>query len=293
MALPLPAMGWMSWLRFLCQVDCAAHPHACINADLYRSAADALVTGGFSRAGYVRVHIDDCWAAKERDPVTEQMRPDPIRFPGVGGSGIKVLVDYLAFRNLSLGLYSDQGTKTCSGYPGSVGYEELDSSTFRSWGVSYLKLDGCNPLKNMSGTPYPCCEGMTCRTEYAKGYAAMGKALQHSGDGPPIAYACSWPAYLGDDEDTKPYEAIVAAGCNVWRSWTDTTCEWSRALFILDHLGNYSKTLARFIRPNHYNDPDNLIIGNGCITEAEEETQMALFAIMAAPLIMVATSECS
>eukprot|EP01044_Picomonas_judraskeda_P025515 COSAG03_NODE_7422_length_920_cov_2.566382_1_plen_69_part_10 len=29
-----------------------------------------------------------------------------------------------------------------------------------------------------------------------------------------------------------------------------------------------------------------LIIGNGCITEAEEETQMALFAVMAAPLIM-------
>ena len=29
-----------------------------------------------------------------------------------------------------------------------------------------------------------------------------------------------------------------------------------------------------------------LIIGNDCITEAEEETQMALFAIMAAPLIM-------
>ena len=68
MALPLPPMGWMSWLRFLCNTDCAAHPKACINADLYRSTADALVAGGFADAGYVGVHIDDCWAAKQRDP---------------------------------------------------------------------------------------------------------------------------------------------------------------------------------------------------------------------------------
>ena len=44
--------------------------------------------------------------------------------------------------------------------------------------------------------------------------------------------------------------------------------------------------LAKYAGPNHWNDPDMLIIGNGCITGAEEETQMALFCIMAAPLIM-------
>ena len=256
MALPLPPMGWMSWLRFLCNTDCAAHPKACINADLYRSTADALVAGGFADAGYVGVHIDDCWAAKQRDPVSKQMLPDPKRFPGRSGSGIKILGEYLASRNLSLGLYSDQGVKTCGGFPGSVGNEDVDAATFRNWGVRYLKLDGCNPLRNVSGTPYPCCEGMACRAEYATGYAAMGSALQRSGAGAPIAYACSWPAYLGDNEDTKPYEAIVAAGCNVWRSWTDTTCDWSRQLFILDHLGNYSKTFARIAGPNHWNDPD-------------------------------------
>ena len=286
MALPLPPMGWMSWLRFLCTTDCASHPDACINADLYRSTADALVAGGFASAGYTGVHVDDCWAQKSRDPVSSRMRPDPVRFPGRDGSGMKVLGAFIASKNLSFGLYSDQGTKTCGGYPGSEGFEQLDAATFRSWGVQYLKLDGCFPLANVSKTPYPCCEDMACRKEYAAGYAAMGKALQHSGEGPAIAYACSWPAYLGDDETTKPYEAIIAAGCNIWRSWTDTTCQWSRQLFILDHLGNYSKTLALWAGPNHWNDPDMLIIGNGCITEAEEETQMALFAIMAAPLIM-------
>ena len=48
----LPPMGWMSWLRFLCEVDCQTHPTACISEELYRSSADALVAGGFADAGY-------------------------------------------------------------------------------------------------------------------------------------------------------------------------------------------------------------------------------------------------
>ena len=124
-----------------------------------------------------------------------------------------------------------------------------------------------------------------CFAEYARGYAAMGTAIRAAA--PSMLYSCSWPAYLGDDEDTKPYAEIRAAGCNLWRSWTDVTCEWSRVLFILDHVGNYSATLANVSGPGlGWTDPDQLVVGNGCITGAEEETQMALFALMAAPLIM-------
>jgi hypothetical protein len=214
--LPLPPMGWMSWLRFLCETDCAAHPKACINDDLYRSTAEALVREGFAAAGYTGVHIDDCWAAKARDPVTKRMVADPARFP----AGIKSIADYMGARNLSLGLYSDQGATTCGGYPGSEGFEALDAATFRAWGVSYLKLDGCNALQGVPGTQYPCCPGMPCYAEYAKGYPAMGEALHSHAGSRDIVYACSWPAYLGDHEDTKPWEAIIAAGCNIWRSWT-------------------------------------------------------------------------
>ena len=31
--------------------------------------------------------------------------------------------------------YSDAGTKTCEGYPGSLGYEALDAATWQSWGI--------------------------------------------------------------------------------------------------------------------------------------------------------------
>lgn len=45
---------------------------------------------------------------------------------------------------LKFGIYQDYGTKTCAGYPGIIGYEELDANLFASWGVDYVKLDGCN-----------------------------------------------------------------------------------------------------------------------------------------------------
>ena len=74
-AASLPPMGWMSWLRFLCELDCETHPTACISEALYRSSADALVAGGFADAGYTGVHVDDCWASKQVIGAPCAMRP--------------------------------------------------------------------------------------------------------------------------------------------------------------------------------------------------------------------------
>lgn len=46
-------------------------------------------------------------------------------------------------RGLKFGIYGDYGKYTCAGYPGSLGYLEIDAKTFAEWDVDYLKLDGC------------------------------------------------------------------------------------------------------------------------------------------------------
>lgn len=46
-------------------------------------------------------------------------------------------------RGLKFGIYGDYGNFTCAGYPGSLGYLDIDAKTFAEWGVDYLKLDGC------------------------------------------------------------------------------------------------------------------------------------------------------
>lgn len=58
-----------------------------------------------------------------------------------------IVVTFLSFqvhsKGLKLGIYADVGKKTCAGYPGSLGYYDIDAETFADWGVDLLKFDGC------------------------------------------------------------------------------------------------------------------------------------------------------
>lgn len=68
---------------------------------------------------------------KIRDAATNRMVPDPTKFPN-GISGVASQVHALG---LKLGIYSDAGTATCAGFPGSLGYESIDAATWSEWGV--------------------------------------------------------------------------------------------------------------------------------------------------------------
>ena len=77
--------------------------------------------------------MDDCWEAPlQRGPQGDPTKPlsgNPQRFP----LGMKALGDHMHSRGVSFGIYSDEGTQTCGGFPGSAGYEKLDADTFASW----------------------------------------------------------------------------------------------------------------------------------------------------------------
>lgn len=104
-----PPMGWMSWARFRCIVDCETYPKDCISENLFREMADHLLADGWKDAGYEYVNIDDCWQHKHRDSRTGRLIPDRKRFP----HGIRALADYVHSKGLKLGIYSDIGVKTC------------------------------------------------------------------------------------------------------------------------------------------------------------------------------------
>ncbi|RZM05109.1 MAG: glycoside hydrolase family 27 protein, partial [Sphingomonas sp.] len=123
-----PPVGWNSWNRFACKVDEAT----------IRATADAMAANGMKAAGYRYVVIDDCWhGARDADGVITE---DKVRFPG----GLKALADYVHAGGLKFGIYSDAGTKTCGGRPGSQGHEYQDALQYARWGVDYLKYDWCS-----------------------------------------------------------------------------------------------------------------------------------------------------
>lgn len=151
-----PPMGWLSWARFECIVDCKTYPNDCINEKLYKDMIDRLANDGYAQLGYNFVNIDDCWMEKSfRDNKTGKLVPDHNRFP----NGIKVLSDYAHEKGLLLGIYEDIGTLTCGGYPGTffanVDHTELDARTFSDWEVDSLKLDGCYMDSSKYNTTYP------------------------------------------------------------------------------------------------------------------------------------------
>lgn len=94
---------------------------------------------------------------------------------------------------LKLGIYSDAGTKTCQGQPGSLGHEETDAKSFAEWEVDYLKYDNC----------------FNNHVPAIRRYPKMEKALLDSGRD--IFYSiCNW-----GEEDTTTWAPAIG---NSWRT---------------------------------------------------------------------------
>ena len=87
-------------------------------------------------------------------------------------------LSFHACSGLKYGMYSDAGSKTCLGLPGSRGNEELDAQYFADLGVDFLKYDNCHA---------PASDWIVDR------YSAMRDALNKTGR--PILFSmCNWGA---------------------------------------------------------------------------------------------------
>jgi len=233
-------MGWNSWNHFGCNVS----------DSLIRSTADAMVSSGMRSAGYQYVVIDDCWQVSRDSKGT--IVADASRFP----QGMKALADYVHRKGLRFGIYTDAGTKTCQGRPGSYGYEDRDARTYAAWGVDYVKEDWCN------------ASGLHARAQYAK----FRKALDKTGR-PIVLSICEWGS-------NQPWEWAPGIG-NLWRTTDDIEDKWVSMLANLDQSSQHF-TVAR---PGTWNDPDMLEVGNGGMTDDEYRAHISLWAMQAAPLI--------
>jgi alpha-galactosidase len=218
-----------------------------------REIADAMASDGMKAAGYVYVNIDDTWQGT-RDAQGNIWTND--RFPNM-----KALADYVHGRGLKLGIYSGPGTRTCAGFEGSYGHEAQDARSYAAWGIDYLKYDWCSASKIYQDDDMQAV------------YQKMGDALRATGR--PIVYSlCQY----GRD---SVWEWGAAVGGNLWRTTGDISDNWDSMMGIVMHQFG----LEQWAGPGHWNDPDMLEVGNGGMTADEYRTHMALWAILAAPLL--------
>ena len=249
-----PPMGWNSWNKFACKVS----------EELIKSVADAIASNGMKDAGYHFVVIDDCWQVSRDE--NGFIVADPQLFP----SGMKALADYVHSKGLKFGLYSDAGSKTCAGRPGSQGHEYQDALQYARWGVDYLKYDWCSTEKRNA----------------EEAYSTMSNALLSTGR--PIVFSiCEWGT-------AKPWLWGAGIG-NLWRTTPDINDVWSihkklpngdccERLGFLELL-DMQVGLESFAGPGHWNDPDMMEVGNGGMTIAEYRAHFSFWALLAAPLI--------
>jgi alpha-galactosidase len=267
-----PPMGWNDWAHYQCN----------FTAQTVLTNAKQLVKSGLAAHGYNTVTIDDCWMEKDRD-AHGNLQPDPARFP----QGMKPVAEAIHSLGLKFGIYEDAGYATCgkfagSGVPDGGGKDHFlqDARLFASWGVDYLKLDGCNLY-----VP----QGSTDAEAYRKAYAAESAALKVVGR--PIVFSESAPAYFQDKPDWYDVLAWVRDYGQLWREGSDINNF---------HTGNpdnprfhsvlwnysYNLPLGRFQTPGNWNDADFIIGGDSGINLAETRSQMALWSMMSAPLIL-------
>jgi alpha-galactosidase len=234
-----PPMGWNDWNAYGCNVS----------ESVVEQTAQFMVSSGMKAAGYDYVNIDDCWLEPQRD-ANGNLVADPTKFP----DGIAAVAAYVHSLGLKLGIYEDDGTATCSGFPGSLGHEQQDADTFAAWGIDYLKYDNCNNNGNIEQSDQ-----------------TMSAALAATGR--PILFSLSeW----GVDNPWTWAPQIA----NMWRTTGDISASFSSM------LANFHTNvqLAQYAGPGAWNDPDMLEVGNG-MTTTQDESEFSLWAEMAAPLI--------
>lgn len=244
----VPPMGWNSWNKFGCNV----------NEKMIMEMADAMVSSGMRDVGYQYIVIDDCWqVGRDKDG---NILPDPVNFP----SGMKALADYIHSKGLKFGVYSDAGSKTCAGRPGSRGHEYQDARAYASWGVDYLKYDWCN-----TGTQ-----------NAEASYKTMRDALYAAGR--PIVFSlCEWGT-------NQPWLWAKDVG-HLWRTTGDISdcwdCEMNWGGLGWTKILDKQVGLSKYVGPGHWNDPDMMEVGNGGLTDTQNKSHFSLWCMLAAPLI--------
>lgn len=242
-----PVMGYNTWYDFECSN---------ISAVNIRRVTDRMTELGLLQLGYEYINIDDCWAVG-RNSVTLEVIPDPSAFP----DGMKAVADYVHSKGFKFGIYTDRGTQTCAGRPGSQGVEAIDAATYAKWGVDFVKEDSC----------YAPDEPATAFYQYG----LMRDALNQTGR--PILFSlCGW----------RNWYAPAGNGlANMWRM-ADDVVNWGQVWLAI----SANRYLASYAGPGGYNDPDMLLgSSDGAfvkVSPTQSRTQFSLWAVMAAPLII-------
>jgi alpha-galactosidase len=294
-----PPMGFNNWARFQCLPqdpldgrDLATYGFQ----DFMLDQGRALVATGLARAGYRTVVVDDCWMERGSDGGLRGIAhwgsfKHPSAQPGFAAD----LTAYMAALHgmgLEGGVYNTSGKTTCQRVAaGEAGHQEADAMRFAAWGVDFLKLDNC-------GASDDDLPGLFAAMSDALGHATASGArrilfdesapAQYAPTDPMKYRSMEWVRPLGQMWRVAPDIRITHLGPDgrplddPW-SFNDAAQGYEEGVY---QAFTDTVALSRYVAPGDWNDADQLLIGDGGLTTAEERSQMGLWSMMGAPLII-------
>ena len=299
-----PILGWSSW-SFLREHPTAAKVEA---------QARALQQTGLQKMGYDYVNLDDFWyqCPGPQGPNVDRYGrwvTDTSRFPADGDrNGMKVVADYMHSLGMKFGIYVTPGISmqavkqntriegtpytaaqiaepsvieknyNCHGMvridfskPGAQQYINSWVDMFAAWGVDYIKLDGTQnsnaaDVKAWSNAIRQSGRPMALDVTPGKFTQAIASTLKK--------YANQWVA----TPDVECYDCEKGGTGYPLTSWPNIKLRFDRVAEWQPYAG-----------PGGFNDYDSIEVGNGSndgITSVEGQTQISLWALGAAPLIL-------
>ncbi|MFC3505282.1 NPCBM/NEW2 domain-containing protein [Micromonospora krabiensis] len=240
-----------------------------------REVADALVDRGLAKAGYDIVWLDGGWQDPEPRTAAGDLQADRTRFP----NGLKPLVDYIHGKGLRAGIYTDAGPYIPGkcGLGSGGGYYQRDADQFAAWEFDAVKVD------------FLC--GIAADLDPKTVYTEFAHALRNNASGRPIIFnLCNpvtspdWGNYPEEQQSTYSW-TYAPAIAQSWRTYTDVG--FVGDIKFKDVLRNYDANARHpeVAGPGHFNDPDYVAPELG-MTDEEFRTQMSLWAVAAAPLVI-------
>lgn len=297
-----PPMGFNNWARFQCLPQApldGRDPAAYGFQDFMLDQARALVSTGLAAAGYRTVVVDDCWmGAREADGKLYGIAhwgsyKHPSGQPGfdreLGG-----YVSELHAMGLKAGVYNTAGTTTCQRVAsGEKEHQQADADRFAAWGIDFLKLDNCGA----SDAELP---GLFRRMGEALGHATAHDSrkilfdesapAQYEPTDPAKYRTMEWVRDLGQMWRVAPDIRITHIGPDgrsLYDPWDFDDADQGYEEGVYQSFTD-TVALSRYVGPGNWNDADQLMVGDSGLSAAEERSQLGLWSMMGAPLIISA-----
>lgn len=260
-----PVMGYNSWY----------HLGTGVTEARVLQQASAMVSDGLVAKGYNTMALDAGWQTQESGTRAAASSLVPAAsFPDLANG---VLAQKLATMGIRLGIYTTIGDQGCgTGIWGSYGHYQQDADMFKSWGVSFVKVDDCKGLP----------PGTTYAQETAL-FQQFGTAITADG----MQYSEELPVL--QPVGSANYTAGVQASsqwASQWRVAPDEHWNDPAPLTVSGHLQD-DVHLYSYARPGHWNDLDMVVPGVLSShpfnwTRTEWQAQLSVWSMEASPLLM-------